>query len=129
MTNEKKAFKLTPQEFISLYQSNPKPINNESKAEVIAENNLKWYYEAGNSYEECYQSALQAMQWKDEQQWKPTEKQLDALYVYVITRSEEHADYVEECFLDEKKAQAYCEKFNKNENEYSRDITKIKITL
>ena len=31
MTNEEKAFKLTPQEFISLYQSNPKPINNEEK--------------------------------------------------------------------------------------------------
>ena len=50
-------------------------------------------------------------------------------YVYVVTRSEEHADYVEKCFLDENKAQKYCEEFNKNENEYSRDITKIKMTL
>lgn len=50
-------------------------------------------------------------------------------YVYVVTRSEEHADYVEEVFLDESKAEAYCEKYNKDENEYSRNISKVKITI
>lgn len=50
-------------------------ISNKEKAKEIAESNLKWYYELGNSYDECYQSALQAMRWKDEkheqekQQW------------------------------------------------------------
>lgn len=42
-------------------------MTNEEKAKELAENNLKWYYELGNSYDECYQSALQAMVWKDEQ--------------------------------------------------------------
>ena len=50
-------------------------------------------------------------------------------YVYVVTRYEEHSDYVEEVFYDEKKAQEYCDKFNSNEDNYSRQITKIKINI
>ena len=33
------------------------------KAKEIAESNLKWYYEEGNSYDECYQSAIQMYEW------------------------------------------------------------------
>lgn len=48
---------------------------------------------------------------------------------YVVTRSEEHSDYVEEVFFDEDKAQEYCDQFKGNENEYARHITKVKVTL
>jgi hypothetical protein len=43
--------------------------------------------------------------------------------VYVITRSEEHSDYVEAVFYKRENAEKYCKQFNDNENEYSRDIT------
>ena len=48
---------------------------------------------------------------------------------YVVTRCEEHSDYVEEVFFDEDKAQKYCDQFKGNENEYARHITKIEVTL
>ena len=48
---------------------------------------------------------------------------------YVVTRCEEHSDYVEEVFFDENKAQEYCDQFKRNENEYARHITKVKVTL
>lgn len=48
---------------------------------------------------------------------------------YVVTRCEEHSDYVEEVFFDEDKAQEYCDQFKGNENEYARHITKVKVTL
>ena len=48
---------------------------------------------------------------------------------YVITRCEEHSDYVEKVFFDEDKAQEYCDQFNGNENEYARHITRVEITL
>ena len=53
----------------------------------------------------------------------------DAPIAYVITRSEEHSDYVEEVFFDEDKAQKYCDQFKGNENEYARQTTKVKVTL
>ena len=46
---------------------------------------------------------------------------------YVITRSEEHADYVEVAFYKKEDAEDYCKFFNKNENEYHRNITEISI--
>lgn len=49
--------------------------------------------------------------------------------VYVVTRCEEHSDYVEEVFFDENKAQKYCDQFKGNENEYARHITKVEVTL
>lgn len=49
--------------------------------------------------------------------------------VYVITRCEEHSDYVEQVFLDRIKAEDYCKQFEGDENEYGRDITKIQVTL
>ena len=49
--------------------------------------------------------------------------------VYVVTRSEEHCDYVEKVFIDETKAQEYCDKFNKDEDEYHRDITEIMVEV
>ena len=49
--------------------------------------------------------------------------------VYVVTRCEEHSDYVEEVFFDENKAQEYCDQFKGNEDEYARHITKVKVTL
>lgn len=53
----------------------------------------------------------------------------DTSTAYVVTRCEEHSDYVEKVFFDESKAQAYCDKFNNDENEYARNITKIEVTL
>jgi hypothetical protein len=47
--------------------------------------------------------------------------------VYVVTRSEEHADYVEAAFLNEDNAEEYCKPFNKDEDSYVRNITKVKI--
>ena len=47
--------------------------------------------------------------------------------VYVVTRSEEHSDYVEAVFLSEDKAEEYCKPFNEDENCYARNITKVKI--
>lgn len=49
--------------------------------------------------------------------------------VYIVTRCEEHSDYVEKVFLNESKAQAYCDKFKDKKNEYARRITKIDITV
>lgn len=47
--------------------------------------------------------------------------------VYVVTRSEEFADYVEKVFYSKDDAEKYCEKFNSNENAYQRDITECVI--
>ena len=48
-------------------------------------------------------------------------------FVYVVTRCEEHSDYVEDVFLDKEKAEAYCKPFNEDEDSYHRDITKVKL--
>ena len=50
-------------------------------------------------------------------------------FAYVVTRCEEHDDYVEKVFVNESKAVEYCKKFNDKPNEYSRSITKIELTL
>lgn len=47
--------------------------------------------------------------------------------VYVVTRCEEHSDYVEKVFDSKDKAEKYCEPFNSNENAYHRDITECVI--
>jgi hypothetical protein len=62
---------------------------------------------------------------------KKKDKEIDELtsVVYVVTRCEEHSDYVEEVFFDKVKAEEYCNKFNQDENNYQRDITEIKPTL
>lgn len=55
-------------------------ISNEDKAIELAENISP--YDIGGDNTAHYaakDAALDAMDWKDEQQWKPTEKQLDAL--------------------------------------------------
>jgi hypothetical protein len=48
---------------------------------------------------------------------------------YVVTRCEEHSDYVEEVFFNEDKAQEYCDQFKGNEGAYARNITKVEVTL
>lgn len=48
-------------------------------------------------------------------------------FAYVVTRCEEHSDYVEKVFLNKEDAEAYCKQFNENEDCYCRDITKVKI--
>ena len=53
----------------------------------------------------------------------------DTPTAYVVTRCEEHSDYVEEVFFDEDKAQKYCDQFKGNDNEYARHITKVEVTL
>jgi hypothetical protein len=49
--------------------------------------------------------------------------------VYVVTRCEEHSDYVEKVFFDGVKAEDYCKQFEGDENQYGRDITKVQVTL
>lgn len=49
--------------------------------------------------------------------------------LYVVTRCEEHSDYVEKVFVDGNKAINYCKQFEGNEDAYGRDITEIDITL
>ena len=53
---------------------------------------------------------------------------MEPIKIYVITRSEEHADYVEKVFTDECKAIAYCLQFKADENRYQRDMTTVKLT-
>lgn len=70
--------------------------------------------------EECCVAACQEMaEWKDKQHG----------VAYVVTRCEEHSDYVEEVFFDIEKAEQYCAKYNSNDDDYRRHITKVNITL
>jgi hypothetical protein len=45
----------------------------------------------------------------------------------VVTRCEEQSDYVEKVFLEESRAEDYCRKFQGNDDEYARHITKVEI--
>ncbi len=47
--------------------------------------------------------------------------------LYIVTRSEEHSDYVEKAFFSLKKAEEYCKQFEDNEDEYDRDIIEIEV--
>lgn len=49
--------------------------------------------------------------------------------VYVVTRCEEHSDYVERVFVDKEIADAYCKQFEGVPNEYSRDVEEMEVTL
>ncbi len=62
---------------------------------------------------------------------KKKDKEIDELtsIVYVVTRCDEHSDYVEEVFFDKAKAEKYCNKFNQDENNYQIYITEIKPLL
>lgn len=64
-------------------------------------------------------STIHIWSWKDKQ-YKTA---------YVVTRSEEHCDYVEKVFFNKEKAEEYCKPFNEDENSYHKDITKIEVTL
>jgi len=55
--------------------------------------------------------------------------QKEPTLVYVVTRSEEHDDYVEIVFFDKNKANKYCDQFKGDEDEYARYITKVEVTL
>lgn len=60
---------------------------------------------------------MQMAKWKDEQ-YKTA---------YVVTRCEEHSDYVEKVFFDSKAADNYCSQYNNNPECYSRDVTEINV--
>lgn len=62
---------------------------------------------------------IKMAKWKDEQH----------SIAYVVTRCEEHDDYVEEVFFDIEKAEQYCAKYNSNDDDYRRHITTVNITL
>ena len=64
-------------------------------------------------------SVIDGAEWADEH--PPT--------LYVITRSEEHSDYVEKVFVDKEKAQEYCKQYKGDKDAYSRNITEINVTL
>lgn len=49
--------------------------------------------------------------------------------IYVVTRSEEHADYVEKAYTKKSSAEAYCEQFNNDDDSYHRDITEIQLLV
>ena len=54
-------------------------------------------------------------------------KEFQKKKLYVVTRCEEHSDYVEKAFFSEKKAEKYCKQFEGNEDAYGRDITEIEV--
>ena len=54
-------------------------------------------------------------------------KEFQKKKLYVVTRCEEHSDYVEKGFFSEKKAEEYCKQFEGNEDAYGRDITEIEV--
>lgn len=83
--------------------------SNEEKSREISDNILgSLEYQCG-----AEEGAQEMAKWKDEQYRT----------AYVVTRSEEHSDYVETIFYDRDKAIEYCKPFNQNENSYGRDIT------
>lgn len=47
--------------------------------------------------------------------------------IYVVTRSEEHCDYVEAAYHNREDAEKHCSRFNGKEDEYHRDITEVKL--
>lgn len=88
---------------------NERMISNEEKSREISDNILgSLEYQCG-----AEEGAQEMAKWKDEQYRT----------AYVVTRSEEHSDYVETIFYDRDKAIEYCKPFNQNENSYGRDIT------
>lgn len=50
------------------------------------------------------------------------------VYLYVVTRCEEHSDCVEKVFVDEEKAIDYCSRFEGKDDEYARNYTKVELT-
>ena len=50
------------------------------------------------------------------------------VYLYVVTRCEEHSDYVEKVFVDEEKAIDYCRQFDSPNDEYARQYLKVELT-
>lgn len=93
---------------------------NEEKAKEIAiEKSRVWNdqnYGLISTEGDCYNSAMEMAKWKDNQ------------FFYVVTRSEEHSDYVEKLFFDKQKAIDYCTSFENKEYEYVRNYTEIKLT-
>lgn len=47
--------------------------------------------------------------------------------IYIVTRSEEHSDYVEAAYRSREKAEEYCSQFNNDENSYRRDINEVEL--
>ena len=47
--------------------------------------------------------------------------------LYVVTRCEEHSDYVEKVFNDKEMAEKYCMQFVGNDDAYQREITEAKL--
>ena len=86
-------------------------MTNEEKANEIC----KKHCFDSNLYNGCMEMA----EWKDKQY----------SIAYVVTRCEEHDDYVEEVFFDIEKAEQYCAKYNSNEDNYRKHITKVNVTL
>lgn len=54
-------------------------------------------------------------------------KEFQKKKLYVVTRCEEHSDYVEKAFFSEKEAEEYCKQFEGNEDAYGRDFTEIEV--
>ena len=85
-------------------------MTNAQKAEELVSNPT-------NDYKSTQDLCLMMAEWKDKQTF------------YVVTRCEEHDDYVERLFVDGQKAKDYCNRFKDNDDEYSRHITGINLTL
>lgn len=54
-------------------------MTNEQKAKEIAENQFSWYsdFDDVNSFEECYESAMEMAKWKDEQHKQEKQQWID----------------------------------------------------
>lgn len=84
-------------------------------------------YESYIAWSEHIATCIKVLSFIDTLEVKEVEETMSI--AYVVTRSEEHSDYVEKVFFDEDKAQEYCDQFKGNENEYARHITKVEVTL
>lgn len=58
--------------------------------------------------------------------WRASDENPQPLYI--VMRYEEHDDYVETVFVDEKLAEDYCKNINKDPNEYYRDVVEMNIS-
>lgn len=92
-------------------------MTNEEKAKEIIRKYREYVFSSRDyGIEQCL---LEMAEWKEQQH----------SVAYVVTRSDMHYDEVEKVFFDIEKAKQYCAGYNNNEDEYSRDITKINVIL
>lgn len=102
-----------------IYKGRRRKMTDEEKARALASKYARRSRSNELSKEAVRQGAMEMAEWKEKQH----------SIAYVVTRCEEHSDYVEEVFFDIEKAKQCCAKYNSNEDNYRRHITKVNVTL